>query len=160
MKRSSAGSDRTPSCFVYHPYYYSFCQLNIYDLNTHFRQKCVYAKAPHVEPCLDISKRIHKHKVLYCGVCEQPCQTSVYHLSFPEAQTSRQRLHLFFLLKDVSETTAFCSRCFKGRNDVSVTTSEDKLESKLHCLGRDGIRVFFFPYRRVAGFKWSYISSV
>lgn len=94
------------------------------------RQKSVYAKAPHVEPCLDISKRIREHKLLYCSVCEQPCQTSVYHLTFPEAQTSRQRLHLFFLLKDVFKTTAFCSFCFKGRIDVSVRTSEDKLESK------------------------------
>lgn len=81
---------------------------------THISQAKPYMqKAPHVEPCLDISKRIREHKLLYCGVCVNSPVKRLF-TTFPEAQTSRQRLHLFFLLKDVFKTTAFAVCAFSA----------------------------------------------
>lgn len=54
---------------------------------------------------------------------EQPCQTSVYHCAFPQAQTSRQRLCLFFSPPSFPLKNVFL-QVWKN------AASEDKLKSR------------------------------
>lgn len=72
-------------------------------------------------------QREYKNARRFIAACEQPCQTSVYRLSFPEAQTSRQRLHLFSLPKEQRLSN---NRVLQSLQTDCVTTSEDKLDLK------------------------------
>lgn len=90
----------------------------IFMTKTHtFQEKC--KNSPRQALLRHLKENTQTQTSFIGGVCEQPCQTSVYHLKFPEAQTSRRRLHLFSRWKMSLKQQRSTVYAFKVRINVS-----------------------------------------